>query len=293
MQNNFIQFKKQRDFGSIISDTFQFIRLEYKAIFRLYLKHVGWMLLLLVAAGTYYQYASLTTINTINITDGVNEYLIETLMSSGLALLILLLASIAYSALSVTTINGIIKSYAHNKGEISDQDVKETISRFFGRILLSTVTVGIIVFIGFLLCFLPGIYLFVPLSLIFSVIIFQEKSFSEAFSECFKLIKQNWWITFATILVISILIALVSGVFQIPATVLTVMETVTSVQENGGESMPNLAKNWVYILFYVIALIAQYILSLVSLITLVFIYFNLNEIHNKTGTLEDIDSIGQ
>lgn len=294
MQNNFIQFKKQRDFGSIISDTFQFIRLEYKTIFRLYLKHVGWMLLLLVAAGTYYQYASLTTINTISITEGVNEYLIETLMSSGLALLILLLTSIAYSALSVTTINAIIKSYVNNKGEINDEEVRQTISRFFGSILGSTVAVAIIVFIGFILCFLPGIYLFVPLSLIFSVIIFQEKSFSEAFSECFKLIKQNWWITFATILVISILIALVSGIFQIPATVLTVMETMTSIQENSVESgMPNLAKNWVYILFYVIALIAQYILSLVSLITLVFIYFNLNEIHNKTGTLEDIDSIGQ
>ena len=294
MQNNFIQFKKQRDFGSIISDTFQFIRLEYKTIFNLYLKHVGWMLLILVAAGTYYQYASLNTLDTISMSDGLDEYLIETLLSSGLSLLILVLASVAYSALSVVTINGIIKSYVSNQGEIKDEEVKQTISRFFGSILGSTVIVGIIVFIGFILCILPGVYLFVPLSLIFSVIVFQEKSFSEAFSECFKLIKQNWWITFATILVITILIALVSGIFQIPVTILTVMETMTSIQENGAESgIPSLGKNWLYIVFYVIALIAQYILSLVSIITLVFIYFNLNEIHNKTGTIEDIDNIGQ
>jgi hypothetical protein len=44
--------------------------------------------------------------------------------------------------------------------------------------------------------------------------------------------------------------------------------------------------------FYVLASLAQYILGIVTLISMVFIYFNLNEYHNKTGTLEDIDRIG-
>ena len=65
MQNNYINFKKERDLGAIISDTFSFIREEYKTIFRLYLKHVGWLLLLLVAANTYYQYKSYSITETL------------------------------------------------------------------------------------------------------------------------------------------------------------------------------------------------------------------------------------
>ncbi len=292
MQNNYILFKKQRDLGAIISDTFKFIRQEYKTIFRLYLKHVGWLLLLVVAAGTYYQYTSLNSANSL-LKDGAEAFLLNTFQNTGLSLLLVFLTSIAYSAMSLTTINSIIKSYVDNKGEIKDEEVSLYIGRFFGQTLLSLFVVGILCFIGFLLCFLPGVYLVVPLSLIFSVIVFQEKSFSDAFSECFQLIKQNWWITFATVLVISILISLVGGIFQLPVVILSAVETFTSLEEGAGTSGAlGLGNNWLYLTLYIFASIAQYILGLVTLISLALIYFNLNEIHNKTGTLEDIDSIG-
>jgi hypothetical protein len=292
MQNNNILFKKQRDLGTIISDTFKFIRQEYKTIFRLYLKHVGWLLLLVVAAGTYYQYTSLNSANSL-LEDGAEAFLLNTFQNTGLSVLLVFLTSIAYSAMSLTAINSIIKSYVDNRGEIKDEEVSLYIGRFFGQTLLSLFVVGILCFIGFLLCFLPGVYLAVPLSLIFSVIVFQEKSFSDGFSECFQLIKQNWWITFATVLVISILVSLVGGIFQLPVIILTAVETFTSLEEGAGTSGAlGLGNNWLYLTLYVLASIAQYILGLITLISLALIYFNLNEIHNKTGTLEDIDGIG-
>jgi hypothetical protein len=143
------------------------------------------------------------------------------------------------------------------------------------------------------LCFLPGVYLAVPLSLIFSIVVFQEKSFSDAFSECFQLVKQNWWITFVTVLVISLLVSVIGGVFQLPIIVLTAVEAFTSLDEGGDTTgVLGLGNNWIYLSLYVFASIAQYILGLITLISLALIYFNLNEIHNKTGTLEDIDGIG-
>ena len=292
MQNNYILFKKQRDLGTIISDTFKFIRQEYKTIFRLYLKHVGWLLLLVVATGTYYQYTSLNSANSL-LENGAEAFLLNTFQNTGLSVLLVFLTSIAYSAMSLTTINSIIKSYVDNRGEIKDEEVSLYIGRFFGQTLLSLFVVGILCFIGFLLCFLPGVYLAVPLSLIFSVIVFQEKSFSDGFSECFQLIKQNWWITFATVLVISILVSLVGGIFQLPVIILTAVETFTSLEEGAGTSGAlGLGNNWLYLSLYIFASIAQYILGLITLISLALIYFNLNEIHNKTGTLEDIDGIG-
>ncbi|SDG83706.1 hypothetical protein [Psychroflexus sediminis] len=292
MQNNYINFKKERDLGAIISDTFMFIREEYKPIFRLYLKHVGWLLLLVVAASTYYQYQSLSFTGNI-LEGGAENFLFELISTSGIALLLMLLSSLAYSALSITTINSIIKSYVKNEGVIKDEEVSQYIGLFFSRTLGSFVVYIVLIFIGFLLCILPGIYLFVPLTLIFPIIVFQEKSFSEAFSECFKLIRQNWWITFATLLIITILVSLISGLFSIPLVVISALETFTSLQEGAGTpGTANLASNWLYMTLYVLASLAQYILGLATLVSIALIYFNLNEFHNKTGTLEDIDRIG-
>lgn len=50
--------------------------------------------------------------------------------------------------------------------------------------------------------------------------------------------------------------------------------------------------DWIYIALNTIAIVAQYILHTIIVICGVFIYFNLNEKKNFTGTLETIDAIG-
>ena len=294
MQDNYINFKKERDLGSIITDTFKFIKEEYKTLFRLYIKHVGWLLLLVIAASTYYQYQSLKISTSVLTETGPAAFLTEMIADTGIAILLLSVASIAYSALSLVVITSIIKSYVQNNGEINEDEVNQFVKQFFGRTLGSLVVVGLLVFIGFLLCVLPGIYLIVPLSLIFPILVFQEKTFAEAFSESFKLIKNNWWISFATLLVVSILISLIGGLFQLPIVVMTAMETFVSIQDGTGTpGTETLSGNWLYMLFYILGALAQYILGIVTLISLTLVYFNLNEFHNKTGTLEDIDRIGK
>lgn len=294
MQKNYINFKKERDLGSIITDTFKFIKEEYRTLFRLYIKHVGWLLLLVIAASTYYQYQSLKISTNVLTETGPAAFLTEMIADTGVAILLLSVASIAYSALSLVVITSIIKSYVENNGEINEDEVNQFVKQFFGRTLGSLVVVGLLVFIGFLLFVLPGIYLIVPLSLIFPILVFQEKTFAEAFSESFKLIKNNWWISFATLLVVSILISLIGGLFQLPIVVMTAMETFVSIQDGTGTpGTETLSGNWLYMLFYILAALAQYLLGIVTLISLTLVYFNLNEFHNKTGTLEDIDRIGK
>lgn len=294
MQKNYINFKKERDLGSIITDTFKFIKEEYRTLFRLYIKHVGWLLLLVIAASTYYQYQSLKISTNVLTETGPAAFLTEMIADTGVAILLLSMASIAYSALSLVVITSIIKSYVQNNGEINEDEVNQFVKQFFGRTLGSLVVVGLLVFIGFLLFVLPGIYLIVPLSLIFPILVFQEKTFAEAFSESFKLIKNNWWISFSTLLVVSILISLIGGLFQLPIVVMTAMETFVSIQDGTGTpGTETLSGNWLYMLFYILAALAQYILGIVTLISLTLVYFNLNEFHNKTGTLEDIDRIGK
>jgi len=50
--------------------------------------------------------------------------------------------------------------------------------------------------------------------------------------------------------------------------------------------------DWVYITLSVLSSAVQYILAGIFAIAIAFIYFNLNEKKNQTGTFETIESIG-
>ena len=57
MTNNYIQFKKQRELGEIISDTFKFLRENYKLLFKMMVKLVSLPFALLVLATAFYSYS--------------------------------------------------------------------------------------------------------------------------------------------------------------------------------------------------------------------------------------------
>jgi hypothetical protein len=63
--------------------------------------------------------------------------------------------------------------------------------------------------------------------------------------------------------------------------------------EIDAEGMMDIFKDPIYILLNVISTLAQFLLNLISIIAGVFIYFNLNEKKNFTGTYERIDSLGE
>lgn len=54
MNNDYIEFKKQRELGSILSDTFAFLRSQFKPFFGTYFKIVGpYLVIMLIASGFY------------------------------------------------------------------------------------------------------------------------------------------------------------------------------------------------------------------------------------------------
>jgi len=264
MSNNYINFKRKRDLGTTISDTFAFLRNEYKSIFKLYFRHVG---------------RNITAFS-------------ELLPSFGIGLFAMIIFSILYYAFTISTISGLIKSYIDNQGVINEEEVRNTVNHNYLKMSGVVILIWLILMVGFMACFLPGIYLMVPFSLVVYVMIFQNKGFGDAVSESFKLIKDNWWISFATLIVIAILVSLINSVFQIPAMILTGIESFTAIESNDPSMFNETGSRILYLVFSVIANLAQNILGLISVIAVSFIYFNLNEIHNNTGTLEDIDQIG-
>lgn len=287
MTENYIQFKKQRELGDIISDTFKFLRENYRFLFKLIFKIAGPAFLVVMLALTYYSYLSSETVGNafLEITQGLDMgmYLI-----SGAVLLFSLLA---FYVLLYGTVLHFINSYIKNNGAVIEQEVSQGVKEDFGNILGLLLLSAIMLFFGFALCILPGVFLWVPLSVAPAILVFRRASIMDSIEQSFSLIKDNWWMTFLTLLVMTVLVYIIGFIFQIPLFIYYFIKSVSMVQE-GSAADPSSLFDWVYVLFNVISSLAQYLLSTIVVIAAAFIYYDLNEKKNFTGTYETISNLG-
>ncbi len=278
-----IQFKKQREIGDIITDTFKFIRENYKLLLSYILKTTGPFFLILVLAVGYYTY-SVAGSPFENFSGGIGNFIVSFLVMVGALLLF-------YSALYGTILH-YIKIYISNKGTVPEAEVKAGVQRDFFKLLLLSFLSGILIIAGFILLVIPGIFVLVPLSIAGAVLVFKNYSVSESISYCFTLVKDHWWITFITLFIIGILVYIIGLVFQVPLIIYTVIKTLTAVQE-GSMANPELFRDWIFISLQIFSSIIQYLLSIITIIAIAFIYFNLNEHKHLTGTYETIEKLGE
>jgi len=290
MKTDYIEFKKQRELGEILSDTFAFLRAEFKTFFNTYLKIVGPFLLVMILALVAYLYYVGDTFNYMLINGG-NES--ENLLTIFLIAIVYIFSIVAVYTMSQSTVLHYIKSYANGRGTIDFDTIKKEVYSSFWNFIGLGILVGISVMVGFIFCFIPGVYLYVPLVLSFCVLVFNKMGVSDAYSYSFKLVKDEWWITFVTLFVIGIIVMVASYAFAIPTVIYQYMKMGIFSGEMDAENMMDTMKDPIYILLNVIGTLGQFILNLVSIIGAVFIYFNLNEKKNFTGTYERIENLGK
>lgn len=279
-----IDFKKQRDIGAIITDVFKFIRLEGKTLGLLILKISGPAMLVMVVSYIYYIQSTLGDFERI--------FTAPSLLSNTILSVLLLLCSyIAFYALLYGAVFGYIKNYIDTNGNVNPEEVSQLARNYFWSYIGLNIIVSLMVVIGIVLCFLPGIYLAVCLSMSFPMLMFERKDLGNAISNSFKLIKDEWWITFATIIVVYILYYVIAFIFQLPQLIYYLAKMFTMMEEVSGNPFEII--DWISISLDVFSMIAQYFLFALILIATAFIYFHLNEKKNFTGTLETIDRLGE
>lgn len=283
MHNNYIQFKQKRELGEIINATFKFIRENYKPLSNYLVSLVGPSFILLIAAISYYTYS-------------VPSSILQTMEFSSddfiIGFSLLSLALLIYYSYLYATIYHYIKSYMKHGGETDETEITTGVKNDFGRLLILFIVSAIILFSGFILFLIPGIYLLVPLSLLGAIMVFKQTNLTDTISHTFTLIKDNWWMTFITLMVTGLLVYIIGLVFQIPLIIYTIVKMMTMVQEGSAADMASYS-DWIMMVLQVLASIIQYILSSISVIVIAFIYFNLNEEKNLTGTFEQIDNLGK
>lgn len=288
-KKQFIEFKRERDLGAIITDTFKFIRENWKEYFLTVLKIVGPFLFLGLIGLVFYMFTMSDLFHDIS----ANEFNPTTFLSNifgwvfgGLFVYILL-----YTLLSMASLY-FIKSYIENNGKPKFEEVKSNILKNIWRFLGLGLLVTIVTVFGMFFCYLPGVYLGTVLSLGTSIMVFENKSIGETFSHAFTLIKGEWWNTFGVLIVVWLLLMILGQAFSIPAMIYQFIKMGTVMGGEDPTAIFEIFKDPIYLILNIFSYVFQFVLYSIPLISTVFIYFDLNEQKNFTGTYEKIDSLG-
>ncbi len=295
MENNSIDFRKERDFGEIFSATFDFIKQEYKRFGYVILLYVLPFLVLSALLMILVQSNYISNIkNLVESAPYGNFSSLGTMML--FYLLIMLCYLIAQTMLVTATYSYIALYVKKGKDEFVVADVWDKMKSYFFPVLGANIVIGFIIGIGFVFCILPGIYLGISLSVILVALIFEGKGFSAAFSRSFELTKQDWWMTFLIVIIAGLLVYVLTLVIQIPAMIIGIGSFWTNIRESISD--PEKAINSMdifnsgYIIVTSISSVLTYVLYIIPKLILSFWYFSLVEKKEKPSLMEKIEQIG-
>ena len=295
-ENEYVVFRKERDLGAIITDTFKFIRLEWKPFFSYVFKIAIVPILLAVAAMLYYTYASSKMFSGIDFENPETMNSGNPFGNSGDLFVALFLMMIFYLvAYTIVNIGSLfyIKSYIENEGVVNFEEIKQKVREHFWAFIGLWLLIGIIVVISAFLCFFPAIYTGVVLSLASCLLVFQKKTVMDAIGDSFKFINGHWWETFGCIFVVGILVTVLGYIFSIPALIYQLIQGMSLLGTQDPTQMTGLFSDPIYLFLNILSSAGQFVFSSVTLIATVFIYFDINEQKNASGTFDEIDSLGR
>lgn len=278
MINTDVDFNQKRDFSDIINVTFSFIKQEFKELFST------------IAIYTFIPLLGVAIISVFYTSDTWGTY-IQGIVSRSPAVeapnLTYLLLLIVLSIVGNIMVMGITFEYVNlynikRKGNFTRADVANAFAKDFLKILGYNLVIFIVIFFAFLFFIIPGIYLSVPLAFVTLVLIAEKTGFSKSWSRCFEFIRDNWWITFALILITYIIIGIMSLVFSIP------MSIYGGIQGYTAASMGEFDMNFgILTIFSIISTLGSAWLYVIMYIMLGAQYYSLNSNKSKASSILD------
>ncbi|GAB7087694.1 hypothetical protein [Marinifilum fragile] len=277
------RLEKVRDFGLLFSDTFLFIKYNFKNLLKGMLYYVVPFGLLHGVVMGLLQYETLLSIGN---GSGIGaNYSSSTVIYSTIASYFFMLVSYSVAIAFVTQYIKLYRDKGANNFEVNEvgKSMLNNIPKILGAIILS----GIIVVLGFIILIIPGIYIAVCISLVVPIIIFEDETVGNGISACFNLIKNNWWNTFAFLFVIGLISSALNFVFQLPSTIYQLMSTI--FMASGDAMTPSKS---LLILFSIIQGIGYALIQVLPLTAIAMQYFNLIERRQSPALLKDLESVG-
>lgn len=292
MNKPFIEFRKQRDFSGILSDTFGFIRNEFKPFMKTIFNIAGPAIVIFMLSLAVYNYISGDVLNF--------SVFGEPSFNSGNTLVIIvsvlfyLISAIAAYILTVSSVLFYIKSYVDNKGITDQKEIKDNVYNSFWSFFGMSFLKGITIIIATMLCVFPVLYAMVPMAIVFSIYVFEpRRSSSDAFSQSFNLVKIDFWTAFGAFIVLGIIYYILGMIFSIPSVIYTIIGTGIFSGEIDPADMSSFSQDPILIFLNVLNTLFQFLLNTILVVGGAVIYFHLHEKTNFTGTYDRINEIGK
>lgn len=292
MKKPYIELRKQSDFSGILTDTFGFIRNEFKPFMKAIFSIAGPALLVYMLSFGLYNYVvgdifNFSTYGDSSINSG-------SLLITLIAILFYVVSGITTYVLLASSALFYIKFYIQDKGTPNFEDVKSGVYKsfwsFFGMGLLKGITLGIAI----ILCFLPALYAMVPMAVVYSIYVFEpRRSATDAYGQSFNLVNIDFWTAFGSFLVLFILYYVLALVFSVPSTIYAMLGTGIFSGEIDPANLDSFTQDPIIIFLSVVQSFFQTMFNLILVVGGAVIYFHLYEKTNFTGTYERISEIGK
>ncbi|MCZ4243447.1 hypothetical protein [Pedobacter punctiformis] len=281
-----VEFRKIREFGEIIGDTFLFIRQNFKPLGKAFLYLCGIFLIGGVLTTMMAQFKLISASDQVSISPAYRNGYFASVISKFAFHYLLMYAFMLLSYISIhLTVLSYVALYVQ-KGNTAP-NVEEVWSYFkfyFFRMLGNTIVMSLFFIICFVCCIIPGIYVFPAITLFYPVMIIENGALGYSFNRTFKLLKEEWWVTAAVLLVIWIITYACTTFAQLPGIILMMINTFTH------------AGKPITAAYAIISSICQYIAQIFMVIPIIgatLIYFNLVERKESSGLMDRIDSLGK
>lgn len=271
---NRIELHQIRDFGEVITVTFDFIRTNFKPLMKAWLYIVGPFALVnsiisiysMDMSSSFSQMFNLTGL--VNITLGVYTYYLTYLVTLGY-----------------------LHFYLHETSPIEFNHIWQFTKQNFWFFLWQYNVLMVVTFIGFILFILPGFYLMVVLSIAPVIRIIERQPVLASITRARQLMSGFWWRTFGLIIVLIIILTVFSGLLQMPLYVLMFLWTFNNIEAGTLAGSP--ADD--YPILALGSALSQALAVCVNIIPMVAFslhYFNLRERKEAVSLMDKVESLG-
>jgi len=282
MQSN-IELQKPRDFGEIINDTFVFIRQNFKYLLKYFFIFCGFFVIAVIATSILQQVKMMNSASSDpNLFANDNSRFAFFGLPFFLNIIFVLLG---YSAVTVTVLCYITLYKIKGNVPPDTEEMWGYFKFYYFKSTLYMVILGFGIGLGFVFCIIPGVYLYNVFALVLPILIVENTTFGYAINHSFKLIKDNWWVTFGVLFIVSIITSIASAIISLPATLMNAGSLLFHIPTNHNVSIATT----------IIATVAQQIATIFQIIPAIAVslcYFSLTESKEGTGLLDRIKDFG-
>jgi len=290
-----IDLRKSRNFGDQINVTFTFLRENFKKLGKAVLTIAG-PSAVLGGVGVGYFYAQIYTGN-IEREDILG--LVPALIGGGV---IALLSGIFMLAVVIDY----VRLYHDNGGpNFEIPDLWNEVKRDIGKIFVAMLGLAGLMFVLYVPMFLFAmmdvvfvmfyffilmaalIYFFVPLSVLFPVLLCEREGLWASITRSMELAKGNWWMTAGILFVVYLIAQFTAGIFFFPAQMIGAFASASMIDadSSGGAGL-------IVLIFSILGAVVASLVGALPILASALHYFNLVEKLEGVGLMGRIDEIG-